>query len=131
MNEDERQALVEQYIENNSETGQEQCKVCQKSYKGAHRSTRVRQLHDHIERSHLKLKSHMCEYCGQGFNSRGQKACHISMKHNLEHKSARHTDKLIKQQEKIESGELVVVQQEYDPSNVNLEDCLQVELEEK
>ena len=131
MNEDERRALVEQYIENNSETGQEQCKVCQKSYKGAHRSTRVRQLHDHIERSHLKLKSHMCEYCGQGFNSRGQKACHISMKHNQEHKSARHTDKLIKQQEKIESGELVVVQQDYDPSNVNLEDCLQVELEEK
>ena len=74
-------------IEVNNDTNLEQCKICQKSYKGAHRSTRLRLLFDHIERSHLKLRSYVCDYCNHTFNSKTQKASHISMKHREEHKN--------------------------------------------
>ena len=74
-------------IELNNDTSLEQCKICQKSYKGAHRSTRLRLLFDHIERSHLKLRSYVCDYCNHTFNSKTQKASHISMKHREEHKN--------------------------------------------
>ena len=74
-------------IEVNNDSSLEQCKICQKSYKGLHRSTRLRLLFDHIERSHLKLRSYVCDYCNHTFNSKTQKASHISMKHREEHKN--------------------------------------------
>merc|ERR1712029_709451 len=91
----ERHSMLEQFIEVNNDTGLEQCQICQKSYKGAHRSTRLRQLFDHIERVHLKLRSYVCDYCNHTFNSKTQKASHISLKHREEHKfgkSNRSTD---------------------------------------
>ena len=81
----ERHLMLEQYIGLNNDTGLEQCRVCSKSYKGAHRSSRLRQLFDHVERLHLKLRSYVCDYCSQTFNSKGQKASHISIKHSTEH----------------------------------------------
>ena len=132
----ERHLMLEQYIEVNNDTSLEQCKVCQKSYKGAHRSTRLRQLFDHIERSHLKLRSYACDYCSQTFNSKGQKASHISMKHSSEHKSgrsARSSDKLKTEYAKLqleevelnedpEQNELLEIEEEpeddYDPDDV-------------
>ena len=80
----ERHLMLEQYIGLNNDTGLEQCRVCSKSYKGAHRSSRLRQLFDHVERLHLKLRSYVCDYCSQTFNSKGQKASHISIKHENE-----------------------------------------------
>ena len=81
----ERHLMLEQYIGLNNDTGLEQCRFCSKSYKGAHRSSRLRQLFDHVERLHLKLRSYVCDYCSQTFNSKGQKASHISIKHSTEH----------------------------------------------
>ena len=83
--------MLQQYIEMNLVTGLEHCKVCYKSYEGKHRSVRKRQLFDHIERVHLKLRSYICDYCGHTFNSKAQKASHISLKHREEHKSARYS----------------------------------------
>ena len=79
---------ISDYIEVNNDKI-EQCKVCQKSYKGAYRSTRLRLLFDHIERSHLKLRSYVCDYCSHTFNSKTQKASHVSLKHREEHKYGR------------------------------------------
>ena len=79
---------IKDYIEVNNDKI-EQCKVCQKSYKGAYRSTRLRLLFDHIERSHLKLRSYVCDYCSHTFNSKTQKASHVSLKHREEHKYGR------------------------------------------
>ena len=81
----ERHLMLEQYIGLNNDTGLEQCRVCSKSYKGAHRSSRLCQLFDHVERLHLKLRSYVCDYCSQTFNSKGQKASHIFIKHSTEH----------------------------------------------
>ena len=89
----ERHLMLQQYIEMNLVTGLEHCKVCYKSYEGKHRSVRKRQLFDHIERVHLKLRSYICDYCGHTFNSKAQKASHISLKHREEHKSARFSGK--------------------------------------
>ena len=132
----ERHLMLEQYIEVNNDTSLEQCKVCQKSYKGAHRSTRLRQLFDHIERSHLKLRSYVCDYCSHTFNSKGQKASHVSLKHSSEHKSgrsARSSDKLKTEYAKLqleevelnedpEQNELLEIEEEpeddYDPDDV-------------
>ena len=87
--------MLQQYIQVNLETGLEQCNVCFKSYEGKHRSVRKRQLFDHIERVHLKMRSYVCDYCGHTFNSKAQKASHISLKHREEHKSARYSGKPI------------------------------------
>ena len=132
----ERYLMLEQYIGVNNDTSLEQCNVCLKSYKGAHRSTRLRQLFDHIERSHLKLRSYACDYCSQTFNSKGQKASHISMKHSSEHKSgrsARSSDKLKTEYAKLqleevelnedpEQNEMLEIEEEpeddYDPDDV-------------
>ena len=81
--------MLQKYIDVNLVTGLEHCKVCYKTYEGKHRSVRKRQLFDHIERVHLKLRSYVCDYCGHTFNSKAQKASHISLKHRLEHKTAR------------------------------------------
>ena len=137
----ERHSMLEQFIEVNNDTGLEQCQICQKSYKGAHRSSRLRTLFDHIERVHLKLRSYVCDYCSHTFTSKGQKATHISLKHSEEHKSgksARSSDKFKTEYEKIlelnanfRPNEMLEIKQEpadnYDPDDVqefDLEDAL-------
>ena len=92
----ERFLMLEQYIGLNNDTGLEQCKVCSKSYKGASRSTRLRKLFDHVERLHLKLRSYACDYCSHTFNSKGQKASHVSLKHQSEKCSDKKVKKPLK-----------------------------------
>ena len=133
--------MLEQFIEVNNDTGLEQCQICQKSYKGAHRSSRLRTLFDHIERVHLKLRSYVCDYCSHTFTSKGQKATHISLKHSEEHKSgksARSSDKFKTEYEKIlelnenfKPNDMLEIKEEpadnYDPDDVqefDLEDAL-------
>ena len=99
----ERFLMLEQYIGLNNDTGLEQCKVCSKSYKGGNRSTRstrLRKLFDHVERLHLKLRSYACEYCSHTFNSKGQKASHVSLKHQSG-RSAQCSDKKVKKPLKL------------------------------
>ena len=92
----ERFLMLEQYIGLNNDTGLEQCKVCSKSYKGASRSTRLRKIFDHVERLHLKLRSYACDYCSHTFNSKGQKASHVSLKHQSEKCSDKKVKKPLK-----------------------------------
>ena len=139
----DRHMMLQQYIDINVVTGLEHCKVCYKTYEGKHRSVRKRQLFDHIERVHLKLRSYVCDYCGHTFNSKAQKASHISLKHRLEHKSARIVRKpgtpmtpiKISNSESLLDAEPILIETEIEPVKIesdpsdDLDDQSQVNIE--
>ena len=77
----ERKKRLSKYIVKDSETGLDSCNFCQKKFHGSHKSVRLQKLMDHIDTSHLKVKSYECRFCGKKYSGRSQMSVHVKLKH--------------------------------------------------
>ena len=77
----DRKKRLFQYIITDSETGLEACSFCQKVYQGPQPSIRQRNLMDHIDRVHLKVRSYECQFCDKKYASKSQLCTHLKVKH--------------------------------------------------
>ena len=78
----DRKKRLFQYIITDSETGLEACSFCQKVYQGPQPSIRQRNLMDHIDRVHLKVRSYECQFCDKKYASKSQLCNHLKVKHS-------------------------------------------------
>ena len=72
----DRKKRLFQYIIRDNETGLEACSFCQKVYQGPQRN-----LMDHIDRVHLKVRSYECQFCDKKYASKSQLCTHLKLKH--------------------------------------------------
>merc|ERR1712051_1143098 len=77
----DRMKRLLQYIIRDSETGLKACSFCQKVYQGPQPSIRQRNLMDHIDRVHLKVRSYECQFCDKKYASKSQLCTHLKVKH--------------------------------------------------
>ena len=83
----ERQKRLSQHITTDSETGLEECNFCQKVFKGPNGNFI---LMNHIDSVHLKVKSHVCQFCDKKYMNKYNLCTHLKLNHGAE------TDKVVK-----------------------------------